>query len=266
MVHGLSCSVACGIFPEQGSNPCPCMGRRILNHCATREVPRFEFLVPVIPNFPSRNSLFHFVTLPCSKFLKLKVHHSSLTPLFPHTAHPELPNVLVAPSLEWISDPPTSSLRHLPGSSQHQTCRNPCRSSGVSLCQSVLRSPPKTGVTTQKQNLDYITARLKVLLMVPITHGRKPGLPFLTQPVSPACAALGPALTLAPCAPRPRGLPSAPVSEVFAPLRLSYFFCQDVLVLGCPACSPKSGVASSKGTFSTSLPSNTLSSGSLSPR
>ena len=23
MVHGLSCSVACGIFPDQGSNPCP---------------------------------------------------------------------------------------------------------------------------------------------------------------------------------------------------------------------------------------------------
>ena len=23
MAHGLSCSVACGIFPDQGSNPCP---------------------------------------------------------------------------------------------------------------------------------------------------------------------------------------------------------------------------------------------------
>ena len=23
MAHGLSCSAACGIFPEQGSNPCP---------------------------------------------------------------------------------------------------------------------------------------------------------------------------------------------------------------------------------------------------
>ena len=23
MVHGFSCSVACGIFPAQGSNPCP---------------------------------------------------------------------------------------------------------------------------------------------------------------------------------------------------------------------------------------------------
>ena len=39
MAHGLSCSMACGIFPDQGSNPCPCTGRRTLNHCATREVP-----------------------------------------------------------------------------------------------------------------------------------------------------------------------------------------------------------------------------------
>ena len=23
VAHGLSCSVACGIFPNQGSNPCP---------------------------------------------------------------------------------------------------------------------------------------------------------------------------------------------------------------------------------------------------
>ena len=38
VVHGLSCSTACRIFPGQGSNPCPCIGRRILNNCATREV------------------------------------------------------------------------------------------------------------------------------------------------------------------------------------------------------------------------------------
>ena len=37
VAHGLSCSAACGIFPDQGSNPCPLHGRRILNHCATRE-------------------------------------------------------------------------------------------------------------------------------------------------------------------------------------------------------------------------------------
>ena len=39
VVYGLSCSMACGIFPDQGSNPCPRIGRWILNHCATREVP-----------------------------------------------------------------------------------------------------------------------------------------------------------------------------------------------------------------------------------
>ena len=29
----------CGMWylPDQGLNPCPCIGRRILNHCATRE-------------------------------------------------------------------------------------------------------------------------------------------------------------------------------------------------------------------------------------
>ena len=37
VTHGLSCSAACGIFPGQGSNPCPCIGRWILNHSATRE-------------------------------------------------------------------------------------------------------------------------------------------------------------------------------------------------------------------------------------
>ena len=40
MAHGLSCSAACEIFPDQGSTCVPCIGRRILNHCATREVPK----------------------------------------------------------------------------------------------------------------------------------------------------------------------------------------------------------------------------------
>ena len=50
MAHRLNCSKAYGIFPDQGSNPCPlpsqtrdrtrvpCMGRWILNHCTTWEV------------------------------------------------------------------------------------------------------------------------------------------------------------------------------------------------------------------------------------
>ena len=37
VAHGLSCSAACGIFLDQGSTRVPCIGRRTLNHCATRE-------------------------------------------------------------------------------------------------------------------------------------------------------------------------------------------------------------------------------------
>ena len=37
-VHGLSRPEACGISPDQGSNLCPRIGRRILNHWTTREV------------------------------------------------------------------------------------------------------------------------------------------------------------------------------------------------------------------------------------
>ena len=38
-VPGLSCSAARGIFPDQGSNLCLCIGRGIPVHCATRESP-----------------------------------------------------------------------------------------------------------------------------------------------------------------------------------------------------------------------------------
>ena len=37
VAHGPSHSAACGILPDQGSNPCPCISRQTLNHCATRE-------------------------------------------------------------------------------------------------------------------------------------------------------------------------------------------------------------------------------------
>ena len=39
--HGLSCSLACGIFRHQGSNPCPCIGKWSLNHWTTREMQSF---------------------------------------------------------------------------------------------------------------------------------------------------------------------------------------------------------------------------------
>ena len=37
VAHGPSRSAARGIFPDQGSNRVPCIGRQVLNHCATRE-------------------------------------------------------------------------------------------------------------------------------------------------------------------------------------------------------------------------------------
>ena len=45
LVHGLICSKACGILLDQRLNPgVPCIGRRTLSHCATREVPEFPGL------------------------------------------------------------------------------------------------------------------------------------------------------------------------------------------------------------------------------
>ena len=44
VAHGLSCSEACGIFPDQGLNTCPHTGRQIPKHWTTREV-LFLFLI-----------------------------------------------------------------------------------------------------------------------------------------------------------------------------------------------------------------------------
>ena len=38
LVHWLGCFMVCGVFPNQESNPCPCIGKWILNHWTTREV------------------------------------------------------------------------------------------------------------------------------------------------------------------------------------------------------------------------------------
>lgn len=38
-VHRLNCLGACGILLDQGSNPCPCIGRQAPNHWTTKEVP-----------------------------------------------------------------------------------------------------------------------------------------------------------------------------------------------------------------------------------
>ena len=58
VAHRLSCSAACGIFPAQGSNPCPCIGRRILIHCATREV-LIEYFYLFIYLFIYKNYLIY---------------------------------------------------------------------------------------------------------------------------------------------------------------------------------------------------------------
>ena len=40
----VGCPTNCGLFRDQGSNPCPCIVRRILNHRTTREVLYYCFL------------------------------------------------------------------------------------------------------------------------------------------------------------------------------------------------------------------------------
>ena len=49
VVHGVSCSVACGIFLTRARTRVPCIARQILNHCATREVPA-DFLSSALRN------------------------------------------------------------------------------------------------------------------------------------------------------------------------------------------------------------------------
>ena len=43
MVHCLTCSVACGIFPDQESNPYPLLWQADSIYCTTRKSPRFFF-------------------------------------------------------------------------------------------------------------------------------------------------------------------------------------------------------------------------------
>ena len=94
VAHGPSRSTACGIFPDQGSNPCPLHwqadsqplrhqgrpGRWILNRCTTREVPLNSFkdcyLFPVNDSFSSYRLLtlcqlllFHFLICKMGKIL-----------------------------------------------------------------------------------------------------------------------------------------------------------------------------------------------------
>ena len=46
VAHRLSCSAACGIFADQGCNPCSLHWQADSNYCATREVPVvFSFIL-----------------------------------------------------------------------------------------------------------------------------------------------------------------------------------------------------------------------------
>ena len=52
VAHGPICSAACGIFPDQGSRTrVPCIGRQILNHCATREAQDVLFCMKSKPSY-----------------------------------------------------------------------------------------------------------------------------------------------------------------------------------------------------------------------
>ena len=55
--HGLTCSEACGIFLDQGLSLCPCIGRRTLNHSATKKVPWVEFWLGTFRGFFSWDHL-----------------------------------------------------------------------------------------------------------------------------------------------------------------------------------------------------------------
>ena len=45
--HNFSCSAAHGIFLEEGSNLCPCLGGWILIHCTTKEVKKKNFFLSI---------------------------------------------------------------------------------------------------------------------------------------------------------------------------------------------------------------------------
>ena len=90
VAHGPSCSAACGIFPDQGPNPCPphrqadsqplrhqgSPGRQILNHCTTREA-HFACLLYLIPVQAISHLLCH--TPPTSTVLLVALRHGPLS-------------------------------------------------------------------------------------------------------------------------------------------------------------------------------------------
>ena len=59
VTHRLNCLSAYGIFLDQGSNPVSSIGRQILNHWTTRDVPYFSLSELLhIQNEVSKNMFF----------------------------------------------------------------------------------------------------------------------------------------------------------------------------------------------------------------
>ena len=64
VAYGPSCSAACGISQTRARTHVPCIGRQILNHCATREAPVLHyFLRPTnIPLYGYTKFVYPFVS------------------------------------------------------------------------------------------------------------------------------------------------------------------------------------------------------------
>ena len=77
MAHGLSCSAACGIFPDQGSNLCPLPWQadsQPLCHQGSPEFLIFKVLETEVQKFSDVSKVLHPV---CSS-LRSKFNHSSI--------------------------------------------------------------------------------------------------------------------------------------------------------------------------------------------
>ena len=100
-----------GQFPDQGSNPCPCIGRQILNHWTTREAPEGKLFrkhkeaiigLPVVLFCVNITNINLDSTARSScKSEKVKVTQSTLCDCMGYTVH----GILQASILEWVAFP-----------------------------------------------------------------------------------------------------------------------------------------------------------------
>ena len=71
VAHGPSCSAAYGIFPDQGSNPCPLHHQADSQPLCHRGSPRLPYFLPnilLLSQDPNQDSTFNLV-IPCYNFL-----------------------------------------------------------------------------------------------------------------------------------------------------------------------------------------------------